>query len=115
MIEIKPSTAEDVALFFGRTLPRTIQAVSVWRDGQLDAIAGVAIEEGKIEAFSDIRKGISVPKITVYRVAKEIMKMIRTRKTQVFAIADPNIPTSERFLESLGFTLLLQDGKVYTL
>lgn len=117
MIEIRPATAADVLAFFGRSPQKTMQAVVVIKDGELSAFAGVTIERNQIIAFSDVKDGVRVPNITVWRCAKAIMKYIRGRQAPVFAIASPDIPRSGRFLQTLGFTYVgpCESGNVYRL
>lgn len=116
MIEIKPTTADDVIAFNGKPSDKTIRAFSVWKDGQLACIAGVTIEPDKIVAFSDVRSH-NAPKLTVYRVARELMKRIKEMNLPAIAVANADLPNSQRFLASLGFTFVgdCEDGAIYQL
>lgn len=102
-IVIRPVTRADMEKFYG-THPRTVRAVAVELDGEVVCIAGVAIEKGRIEAFSDLREGVDVPKITVYRYAHQIMRWIMDLQLPVMVTQNPERSNSHRFLVSMGFT-----------
>jgi hypothetical protein len=110
--EIKPATLVDIESFYGRRPDRTVKAFSVYRDGELVAIAGVTLERERIVAFSDIKEGVTAPKITIWRTAKETVKHIA--KLNLPAIA---ITGSGKFLESLGFKYVgeCDEGTIYRL
>lgn len=110
-IVIRPVTSEDMRRFYG-SHERTVRAVAVELDGELVCIAGVAIEKGKIEAFSDLREGIDVPKITIYRYAHKIMRWIMDLQLPVMVTSNPERPNSHRFLVSLGFEPVGSEGEI---
>lgn len=116
-IEIRPSTMADIEAFNKGPAERTARAFSVFRDGELVAIAGVTIEPSRIVAFSDIKEGVSAPKTTVWRTAKELLKRIQGFNLPIVAISSQNINNSDRFLECLGFQHIGDAGgeKIYRL
>lgn len=112
MIEIRPATAADLEAFYGQRPQQTVKAVAVFQDGDLAAIAGVTIEPGFLVAFSDIKPGVTAPKMTYWRVAKEVMKFIGNRP--VVAGPSANHPNAARLLTKLGFVRIESEhGEVY--
>jgi hypothetical protein len=116
-IEIRPATMGDLVTFYGRLPEKTVRAVAVLKEGEIACVAGVTIERGIVTAFSDVREGVTAPKITVWRVAKKIADYIRSLNLPVMAVSDPRLPCSDKFLESLGFTRVAEceEGVVFKL
>lgn len=110
--EAKPSTLDDIRRF-GPDNATTVRALSFFVSGELVAIGGITVERGRLVAFSDICDNLKVPKMTIYRAAREVMKFIGNRP--VLACANSKHPNSGRFLESLGFTHVRTEecGEVY--
>lgn len=115
MIEIRPTTQADIVAFSGHRSQKTIRAFTVLLDGEVTCIAGVTIEPDGVMAFSDLREGLQVPKMTIYRYAKQLADLIRGWGLPAAAVADPNRPNSDRFLERMGFCYIIdsEEGKVF--
>lgn len=113
-ITITPVTSADILEFYGAPSERTLRALAIRRDGVLVAIAGVAVECGRNVAFSDVKEGVTAPKKTIWRVAKEIMKYISAIKSPTIAITK----SSEKFIQRLGFIEYIgrcENGRIYKL
>ncbi len=102
-IKMRPVTPEDMRSFYG-SHERTVRALAVELEGELVCIAGVALEKGRVEAFSDLREPVNASKITVYRYARKIMQWIMELKLPVIVTSNPERENSHRFLTSLGFS-----------
>lgn len=103
-VVIRPITHDDILAFYGRGLRRTVKGWAIDLNGELAAICGVTIGGGPVVAFSEIKPDLDVPKITVWRTARDLMDRIEALgfKT-VFALASPKIPGAPAFLARLGF------------
>lgn len=112
-VEIRPATFADLQQFYDTNPGDTVRAVSVFADGELAAVAGVRIERGRLTAFSDIKEGITAPKITIWRTAKELMKHVTKTNAPLLAVCEDE--RACRFLERLGWKHLKSDdcGEVY--
>lgn len=103
-IEIRPITSQDILAFYGHGLRETVRGWSVYLDGELAAICGITIGHGIMVAFSEVKPGLEVPKITIWRTANDLMDRIKTLGyKRFFAVASPSIPGAPAFLERLGF------------
>lgn len=107
-ITTRPATQADISGFYGRLPLRSVRAWVMEIDGEAAGIAGWGIEAGHVVVFSDLRDG--VPKMTVWRKAKEFMAMID------FPAVCQCTETSGPFLERLGWrhvggTIYRHDGK----
>lgn len=111
MIETRPITATEVTAFFGAKPPFTIKGMAFYNGGKLAAIAGVK-HNGKFwVAFSDIRKDVSLPAITIWRHAKLVIEEVVSKmRAPVYAIVEKNNPLGRKWAEGLGFSLYMDDG-----
>ena len=99
-IEIKPITHEDYVKFYNKQPERTIQGYSILLNGELVAVFGVLMEKKNVRImFSDMKKDINVPKMTIWRWSKKAMAMLNDIKLPIYAYTD----NSEKYLQSLGF------------
>jgi hypothetical protein len=96
--EIKPSTADDIASFYGAGVLKTVRAYSVFWRGELVAVAGVMLEPTGFIIFSDMKEGIEAPKMTVWKTAKLLAEAIK--KFNIPAYTAPC--KTGKFLESIG-------------
>lgn len=110
MIHIRPALAKDVEELYGEKNAKTLRAMSIYNDDELAAVAGLIIDEKSCTAFCKIKDRSARNKITIWRCAREIIRnLISTTKAPVYALADPEISNSGRFLERLGFTRVGED------
>jgi hypothetical protein len=98
VIEIRPTIAADFPAVCNRVNHLTVKAFTVLSDGEPVAIAGVTIERDKFIAFSDIKEGVSAPKMTIWRTAKKLAEHIKELGLPAIATTD-----NGKFLESIGF------------
>lgn len=110
MIEIRPAKPDDFSAVCNRRADKTVKAFTVIRNGEPVAIAGVTIEKDKFVAFSDIKNGVTAPRMTIWRVARKLADHIKELKLPAFAITN-----SGKFLESLGFEYAgcCDEGDIY--
>lgn len=111
MIEIRPTIAADFPVVCRRPNDKTVKAFTVVRDGEPVAIAGVTIEKDKFVAFSDVKEGVTAPKMTIWRTAKKLADLIKNLKLP--AITAP-VHTG-KFLQSLGLECAgeCEQGQIY--
>lgn len=100
MIAVVPATAEMFEQL-GEPLERTVCALAVLRDEELQALAGYTVQGGKAVVFSKIIGRL--PAVTVVKVARRVLEMAVETGLPVIALPDPDVPGSRRFLEYLGF------------
>lgn len=101
-MNIRYATEADLRKMFGGTVPTTMRAVVVERDGEILGIGGVARAQDHMQAFSRVSDELRPHKITLGRVAVMVRKMIDEMDC-VWALCDPNEPTSPNLLEWIGF------------
>lgn len=108
---IRPATSDDYMSIYGELPLYLTKAWSVDYDGRLAGIAGVMFQKSTILIFSDIVDNVSVPKITIYKVAQELMEKISGVTKYGIAVSGGN---SCKFLKRLGFELFAYDrGREY--
>lgn len=114
-VEIKTATLDDMEALCGVRFKRSLRAWSVYYDGELAAVAGLLMTKDDFKGFSQIKPGLVVPKITVWRTAVALLKQMTDLKRSFIVIADPSINGSPAFLQRLGFEYLTTSklGEVY--
>jgi hypothetical protein len=110
-VELKPITVADYEAFFKKKPDRTIRGYSFFLDGEMVAVFGALLSNGATMLFSDMKAGLNVPAITVWRWAKRSLSLIADMRQPLFATSE----SSGRFLNSLGFTFRgdTKCGKLY--
>lgn len=109
---IRPATEKDVKEFLGdQKLGSSVYGYSVELDGNVVALATRSLQKNQSVIFSNI-KDSNAPKITVYRTALKVLKMLIRKGMPFYAIRNDNIPNAGKFLESLGF-YQLGESNVY--
>lgn len=98
-IEIKPITIADYVLFFGKQPESTIRGYCFYLDGEVVAVFGAVLSKDVTMLFSDVKKEINVPKITIWRWAKKALGWIDDMRQPLYATSE----SSGKFLNSLGF------------
>lgn len=100
----RPITINDYNLFYeGQPLPKTIRGISFFLSNEIAGIAGVKHNGLFFTVFSEIKDGIIVPQITVWRATMIVMDMIKDFKCDLYAIPNPEIERAPLFLDRLGF------------
>lgn len=104
--EIRYATHDDLAAFYGLPLPFpvSVRAIAVELDGQIVAIAGLALYPESSTAFSEMRDELRPYKKTIMRTGRMFMDLVRKHGYNVAAFASPDEPNSLAFLQRLGFT-----------
>lgn len=110
-VEIKPITVNEYILFFKEEPKRTIRGYSFFLNGHIVAVFGALLDKDGTMLFSDVKDGLSVPAIIVWRWAKRALEMIDDMRQPLYATSK----NSERFLLSLGFVFRgdTKYGKLY--
>lgn len=102
--EIRGLTEADIMAFYGHPLKSTVRGWAVYWNNELVAICGVTMGPGVMVAFSDIKPDVVAPKVTVWRVALQMMERIKALNLSTFyAVASPKLPGAPAFLVRLGF------------
>jgi hypothetical protein len=99
--ELRPATAADLRDWYGEAPKRSCRAWVIAQDGKLVALAGYSFEPGYILVFSEVRG--EHPKFATWKYAKKLFANITKYRLPMRAVANPDIPGSDRFLERLGF------------
>lgn len=108
----RETTKEDMLSFFNLdSLPFTVKALTFLQDNDIIAISGVRYSDAGFLAFSDIKEGVVLNKITIYRGALEVMKMLKDLNLPLQA-CPKNFQSAPKFLTKLGFTSNLT-GEVF--
>jgi hypothetical protein len=109
---IRPATRDDIERFKGdRDLGPSVKALVGEVDGNLIALGGLAYSAGKVVAFLDLKPEARKYKKSMHRAALQVMQMARAGGHRyVYASADPEEPSAERWLARLGFDQV-GDGK----
>lgn len=103
-VVVRPATREDFAAFDGRTPEHTAWAVAGVVDGRVIGLGGFMRRQGWLFAFCDLTPEARKYKVTMVKTARRILDEARkSGRRYIYAIADPDEPGAERWLQSLGF------------
>ena len=105
MYSARQATQQDFEALEG-PMRRTSRAMAIERDGELVAVTGYYLQEGRAVLFSAIKPEVrekSGFSRAMLRFARQLQGEVREMGFQLLAAADPTIPHSARFLERLGF------------
>lgn len=110
---VHPATAEDYAAVYGKAPTVSFFGAAVRHDGRPVAVAGVYVSNGLPIVFSQIIE--PVRKRTILQIAYAIMRRAHQKKLPLFAVRDPNLPTSDKFIQHFGFVPVgrTEAGEVY--
>lgn len=111
--EIKTGTRRDIEEVLGDsriTFP-TVRCYSMFYQGKLAGVAGIAIMKHSHFAFCDIKEDVGAPKMTIWKCAREMMSILAARNVRMVCEPHPDIPNSRKFLELLGWKT--HDGRTY--
>lgn len=96
-----PLTEAHILAFFGTGCPYTLKGVAFYWCDKLAGIGGVALQQGRWVAFSDIDGAVKVPDIVIWRCAKLVMReIVMQMDAKVFASVAPQ---SHKWATLLGF------------
>lgn len=100
-MRIRFATAADVEAYYGEQPDQTLRAMVIEKDGAPLAIAGLALEGDRFQAFSEFKPEMEpyLKSMTVLRFVKRVQAMIQAAPLPVVAFSkgDPAL------LERLGF------------
>lgn len=97
----RPATPADLEAFYGRKMDRTMRAWVLELDGRIIAVGGLAYHRGRPwDLFSDITPELKAHPIAALKAAKAVLAGMR--HLPAVALADCNLPNSERVLKMLG-------------
>lgn len=98
----RPATAADIEAFYGEPQRHTMRAWIWDLDGEPIALAGVLRQGGSMPPviFQHLRPAARRCRKSLIRDGRAMLKTIVTYPT--IAIADPDQPGSQRYLERLG-------------
>lgn len=106
LVETRPITATEVVAFFGARTPYTIKGLAFYIGGNLVGLGGVRRENGVWLAFSDIKKDVNVPAITIWRHARRVVKeIVSEMRAPVYAIVEKQNRLGRKWATGLGFQL----------
>lgn len=114
-LDIRPATLSDIRSFYpAGGVPATIRALAVVVDGDVQALMGVAYC-GQIQAFSELKPEVRENKKVIAVAIRAMLRLLKSVKFPVYAVADTSFPGSAKLLEKCGFEHLCdsQQGKVY--
>lgn len=111
MVEIREASEEDITAFFGGKQDYDLRAWLVTWRGVPSAMAGFVRYEDKWIVFSDIKEGVVAPKTLIFKVAMELVEIMRSAKEGLEIAIEPELShTKEKFYNKLGFTIHEQNG-----
>lgn len=97
-ITYRLATAEDVEAMIGCKSPHSVMAYVFFLDGMPWGLGGYKIENGNFVVFSDIKKDVKLPKMTIFRCGKKVMDLIAAKKLPMYVVAD-----NADLIKRLGF------------
>ena len=101
---IRPATKADLDTFYAGQPRPTISAYVGDLDGKIVGIGGLAYVYGRVNIFCDLTKDARRFKIAMHRIGLMLMQQAMADGHRfVYADADMNEPTSDRWLRRLGF------------
>jgi hypothetical protein len=112
---IRKATREDWLAFFGEPPKNSSRAIVGEVDGEIVGICGLRYNDGFMTAFSCLNDKGARYKFSIMKAGKMLLEMFKEHPGIIVALADPDIPTSSRFLERLGFMFMhdSEEGRVY--
>ena len=105
-VTYRSAVQQDYIDFYGERLLWSARSIAFFYDGVVVGLGGYKIHNGSYVIFSDIAEG-DYPKLSVWRCAKIVMKMIGEVGTPMYAVAE-----NDGFCERLGMNR--EEGDLYT-
>jgi hypothetical protein len=114
-LHIRTATAGDIHDFYGGGVPYTSRAWVVEVGGVPACVAGAYRANGVYVAFSCMKQGMDLPKMTIWRGALMLMDKIASMNVPVLAIPESGFVAAPAFLKRLGFVEAepVKEGMVY--
>ena len=111
MIEIKPATKELIYQWYDGPPAYSMRGYVIAEGGELIALTGVFICEGKKYIFSEVKEEIFKHKRMIILAARKVMKDVEGQT--VYAVATEGVETAPRFIEHYGFERVAPGANVY--
>jgi len=110
---IRPARKQDFAALIDEPLPYRVKAFAVEDDGKLLGVGGFAYQPGgTIAAFVLKGEGAERYPLALHRAGRYAMSEAqREGFRRVVALAETNNPAAERWLQRLGFELVMTNGE----
>ena len=103
-MKVRPATKEDIEAFSSTPNKPTIKAFAGEVDGEVVALGGLALSNGRWVGFCDLRDEARPFRMTIARAAIRVFREAREQGIKyIYAEADEREPTAHRWLTSLGF------------
>lgn len=105
-VEIKPMTQEDMDIISQGQMDHTCQGWSVYLNGALVGVAGIAFTPTLLLAFCNFTpEALAENKILIWRTANDLWRRIKgLGYSTLYARAEFTLPNAPKFLSRLGFT-----------
>jgi len=112
---LRLGTRKDWMEFFGEPPHNSSRTIVGEVDGEIVGICGLRYNDGFMTAFSCLNEKGAKYKFSIMKAGKMLLDMFEKHPGIIMAIAEPELPTSSRFLERLGFVFMhdSEDGRVY--
>jgi hypothetical protein len=101
---IRPLSRGDVDEFHPGGLPFATRGFALVDGDHVLAIAGVMYSAPALQAFSAMRPEAKRYPVMIMKVARKLAMVMDSLDAPIFAIADTQYSTSEKFLERIGFS-----------
>lgn len=114
-VKIRAITRKDVEYFNnGEPYKNSLRGLAVERAGEVLAIAGV-MHSAHLQVFSSMTDEMRKYPVMIMKTAKRLLRIMETYNQPLYALASEQEPTSEEFLQHLGFEFLNEneDGRYY--
>lgn len=113
-MEIRAARKTDVIALCGDTYRNSMRAITVEHEGRAVAIAGVMYSQ-PAQCFSVMTDVVRSSPKTIIKVSRALTEILNQSRVPVYAMANKDEPTAERFLSHIGFTHLTTtfQGEVY--
>lgn len=104
MMEIRPSTAADIAALYEAPPSETLRSWTLVMEGEPVAIGGLSLSPGRNPmAFSRLTNRARAYPVALIRAARFLARRYAETRQRVFAVADPTERGAPRLLARLGF------------
>ena len=108
---IRTATVDDFMEFYGTVPPHASRAWVADYKGSTACIVGVEFQPDGAVVFSDIKEGLDVAKITIWRAVLEFSEKLKSLNKPLNAVCTGEFMNSPKMLEMLGFELVHAEEK----
>lgn len=113
---IRSATEEELTEFLGFLPGHLTRSWVAEYEGKIAALVTVEFRPGGALVFSDIKKGLNIPKMTIWRAALEFEEKVKSLSRPLTAICTGDFLNSPKMLRVMGFELshISEGQEVYT-